>query len=65
MTLANAVKENKAIEVELDTYLLDDNRILKYNRYYTKTKAMWIDEVGNVFKNFCDAYNSCNAVKWA
>ena len=69
MSIAQALKEYKAIELAstnaYDLYLLDNNRVVKYDRFYTKSAARWVDEDGNVFKNFVDAYNCSNALKWA
>ena len=70
MTLAEAIKKNLVIEIERDVYLLATGRILKYDRYYMKPRShrannMWIDEKGNVFYNFTDAYECAHAYKWA
>ena len=70
MTLAEAIKKNLAIEITHDVYLLATGRILKYDRYYMKPRSrrvsnMWIDEKGNVFHNFSDAYGCVHAYKWA
>lgn len=57
MTIRKAVKEGKAVEVNLDEYLLDDNRIIVYDRYYNNgLTAKWVDENGNVYRNFHEAY---------
>lgn len=70
MTLAEAIDKRLVIKVETDVYLLSDGRILKYDRYYIKPRSrrasnMWIDEKGNVFHNFSDAYECVHAYKWA
>ena len=69
MTLTQALKHEFVIEIETDLYLTQDGRVLKYDRYYIKARArrasnMWVDEVGNVFHNFNDAYYCTGAYKW-
>ena len=58
-TIHEAIKAGKAIEVELDTYLLDDNRVLKYDRFFNgRMTAKWVDiEGGYAYRNFCEAYD--------
>lgn len=61
MTLAEAIKQGLVLVGENDMYLTMDGRILTYDRYYQKARSrrpsnMWIDEKGNVFYNFNDAY---------
>lgn len=58
MEIREAIKAGKAIEVETDTYLLEDNRIVKYDRYFGRSgrQAKWVDDEGWAYKNFCDAY---------
>ena len=70
MTLAQALKQELIIEVETDLYLTQSGRVLKYDRYYYKARSrrvsnMWVDEDGNVFHNFSDAYYCVGAYKWA
>ena len=70
MTLAQAINQGLVIEAELDTYLTADGRILRYDRYYRKARSrkpsnMWIDEQGNVFHTFFDAYYCTSAYLWA
>lgn len=59
MTINEAIKTGKAIEVELDVYLLDDNRVVKYDRFFGRrgNQTKWVDDQGWAYKNFCDAYN--------
>lgn len=56
MSLAQALKNGNAIEVELDTYLLDDNRSVKYDRY-RKGACKWVCDDGYAYRNFCEAYH--------
>ena len=58
MTLAQAIKQELVIEVELDVYITKDGRVLKYDRYYgpKHNKNMWLDETGNAYRNFCEVY---------
>lgn len=58
MTINEAIKTGKAIEVEMDTYLLDDGRVLRYDRFFGRrgTQARWIDEQGWAYRNFFEAY---------
>lgn len=58
MEIREAIKTGKAIEVETDVYLLDDNRVVKYDRYFGRSgrQAKWVDDEGWAYKNFCDAY---------
>lgn len=60
MTLSQAIKQELVIEVELDVYLTKDGRIFKYDRYYgpKHNKNMWVDEAGNPYRSFCEAYNA-------
>lgn len=60
MTIREAIKKELAIEVELDVYLLDDGRVLKYDRYWgpKQNRNMWIDENGVAYRNFCEAYTA-------
>ena len=56
MTLRQAIKMEKVIEVELDLYLTEDGRILKYDRY-RKGNHKWVDlETAAVYRNFFEAY---------
>lgn len=56
MTIKEAIKEEKAIEVEQDLYLLDDGRIAKYDRYI-KGACKWVCDDGYIYRNFCEMYN--------
>lgn len=66
-----AIKIGAAIKVDSDVYLTDDNRVLTYDRYFKKNPnraavcGMWIDEIGNCFENFFNAYYEMNAWRWA
>lgn len=56
MTLRQAIKMEKVIEVEMDLYLTEDGRILKYDRYRKGSK--WVDlETAVVYRNFFEAYH--------
>ena len=67
MTIREAIKMGKAIEVETDVYLLDDNRVVKYDRYFGRSgrQAKWVDEYGWAYRNFHEAYyeSHCFAVR--
>lgn len=57
MTLRQAIKMEKVIEVELDLYLTEDGRTLKYDRY-RKGSCKWVDmETAAVYRNFFEAYH--------
>ena len=55
MTINKALKEDLAVEVKMDLYLLDDGRVLKYDRY-SHGNAVWVDESGREYRNFHEAY---------
>lgn len=59
MTINEAIKTNKAIEVEQDTYLLDDNRVVKYDRFFGRrgTQTKWVDDQGWAYRNFFECYH--------
>ena len=68
MTVSQAIKEGRAIKLEFTTsyttYLLDDGRIIKYDRFWgpRQNRAMWVDEEGrNAYVNFNDAYEGLNS----
>lgn len=69
MSLNEALKKELVVEVDQDVYLTIDNRVLVYDRYYQKKRSrsvscMWVDDKGNVFHNFSDAYYETSAYIW-
>lgn len=69
MDLREALKNGEVIEVEPDLYLTESGRELRYDRSFRKPRSaryccMWVDERGNVFRNFCDALHKLNAYRW-
>lgn len=70
-SLNDALKAGTVIEVELDLYLTEDGRVLRYDRLFHKRPGtskvcnMWIDDEGNCFENFFNAYHKTTAYRWA
>lgn len=55
-TIKEALKNGEAIEIALDTYILEDNRAVRYDRYI-RGAFKWICDDGYAYRNFFEVIN--------
>lgn len=52
--LTRALRAGEAIEVETDTYLFEDGRVVRYDRY-RRGAYKWVCDDGFAYRNFFEA----------